>query len=105
MVFVQAPELEDFRYLNNPKGVEVNWHPDSESSAAVIVKQTMPLGTPVIWAASEFSEMRRLRKLFQQDMKVAREQIYLSSYWKKGHSGEQHKAEKRVDQAQRLKSA
>ena len=65
----------------------------------------MPQAVPAVWAACEFSEMRALRKLFNQDMGIAREQVYISSYWKRGRSEEQHKVDKRQDQEQLLKSA
>ena len=54
-------------------------------------------GTPSIWAACEFSNMRALRRYFKQEKKVEKKALYASSYWKSGLSEEQHKKVKRTD--------
>lgn len=54
-------------------------------------------GRPSIWVACEFSGMRELRRYFKEERRVARGDLYVSSYWKLGNSEDQHKVAKRVD--------
>lgn len=95
--FIQVPENEDIRSINKPENLQIVWMNYSESLAQRIAKTELIPGIPAIWAACEFSQMRALRQLFTKDMGISRNQIYISSYWKKGRSEEQHKADKRDD--------
>ena len=91
---------EDIREIAKPKGVELHWLVNnSESLACALAKLPLPQGTPAIWAASEFSEMRAMRVLFNDHWHIPRSQYYLSSYWKKGRTEDQHKVDKQNDLA------
>lgn len=54
-------------------------------------------GQPSAWAACEFSSMQQLRKYFRQERGLDNRHRYVSSYWKIGHSEDQHKLAKRED--------
>lgn len=41
--------------------------------------------------------MRELRRYFKEERQVARQDLYISSYWKCGSSEDQHKVFKRED--------
>ena len=41
--------------------------------------------------------MRELRQYFRNEKEVAKENIYISSYWKRGVTKDGHKAIKRAD--------
>ena len=41
--------------------------------------------------------MRAIRTWLKDDKEVAHEYIYISSYWKKGRSEDQHKIDKKQD--------
>jgi hypothetical protein len=41
--------------------------------------------------------MRTIRTWLKDDKAIAHNNIYISSYWKKGRSEDQHKIEKRQD--------
>lgn len=79
----------------------INPHPDKENSCLVDKVTALPWldGRPSVWAACEFTGMRALRKYFKQDRQVGKEEIYVSSYWKRGLSEDQHKKVKQLDLA------
>lgn len=104
IIKVQTPE--DIRPLQHPKNLELIWLSDKNTSLAARMQQlTLPQGKPAIWAASEFSDMRAMRKVLQQEWQIDRRRIYLSSYWKQGRSEDQHKLDKRQDQQQQAEQA
>lgn len=90
---------EDIRPIVKPQKVKVLWLTDPKQRLANTIRQLeiMP-GNPAIWAASEFSQMREMRKLFSREWNIPRSDYYISSYWKMGRSEEQHKIDKRNDQ-------
>lgn len=93
----------DKQILEKPKGIHILWvvNPDSSKENNVLSDAVKDIpwqqGTPFVWAACEFSNMRQLRQYFKHDRKVSRENIYLSSYWKMSSTEEQHKIAKSQD--------
>lgn len=79
----------------------VNPHPDQENTCLIDKVIALPWleGRPSVWAACEFSGMRALRKYFKQDRQVGKKDLYVSSYWKRGLSEDQHKKVKQQDAA------
>lgn len=97
-VFLHVESTEDIREISKPEKVQISWLTKSNQRLADAIAQLKPLsGIPAIWAASEFSQMREMRKIFSEHLDVDRKQIYISSYWKKGRSEDQHKIDKRRD--------
>ncbi len=99
---------EDRQELKKPDGIEVSWvvnpHLNSTNTVLSDAVKVLPwlTGKASIWAACEFSNMRLLRSYFKQDRNVARNALYLSSYWKMGHTEDKHKIAKKLDaQAQK----
>ncbi|MDD9935205.1 MAG: siderophore-interacting protein [Myxococcales bacterium] len=91
----------DRQPLQAPPGVDVHWvvSPDVRASrlAEEVRGRAWPQGRVSTWAACEFASMKQLRAYFYQERGVAREDSYLSSYWKLDASDEQHKAAKRAE--------
>lgn len=100
---IEVLSEEDIQVLDAPKGIELHWvvNPKPGSDAFSLVKKVEELawkeGVVSVWAACEFSSMRRLRSYFKKTRSVARENIYISSYWKLGVAEDQHKRIKRKD--------
>jgi NADPH-dependent ferric siderophore reductase len=100
---IEINSKQDQQNLEKPDGIDITWiinpHPNTENtvlSDAVKIIPWLP-GTPSIWAACEFSNMRLLRGYFKKDQKVPREHLYISSYWKIGQSEDKHKIIKKQD--------
>ncbi|MEM7207920.1 MAG: siderophore-interacting protein [Pseudomonadota bacterium] len=100
---VEILDEADKQKLDFPDNIDVHWvlnpHPDKENTALLDTVVALPMidGKPSVWAACEFNTMRALRKHFRTDLNVAREDIYISSYWKMGMSEEEHKVVKSKD--------
>ena len=82
--------------LKKPDGVTVIWEHEQPLPFR-LTQLTWLEGIPAIWVACEFSDMRAIRAWLRDEKAVAHENIYISSYWKKGRSEDQHKIEKRLD--------
>ncbi len=97
-VYIQIPHPDDELTLHHPPGITIHW---LVSNADNFAKQVSAVswrpGQPFIWIACEFSLMRRLRAFFKIEKGVAHEFLYVSSYWRRGRSEEQHKVDKRRD--------
>ena len=100
---IEVISQEDKLAINAPKGIEVQWvinpHPDQTNTLlADKVKNLCWLdGKASVWFASEFETMRNLRHYFRKERMVARENIYISSYWKMGDTDEGNKLAKKRD--------
>jgi len=104
-VVVEIIAKEDQQALTLPGGMEVIWvvnaEPGSNSSPlhkAIIELDWLP-GQAAVWAACEFTTMKKIREYFKQDRKVEKSHLYVSSYWKKGLQEEDHKIAKREDES------
>ena len=91
-----------------PSGLAVHWvkaganldEPDSNGageSGLVAKVRDLPWlpGRGSFWAAGELSSMKALRAYWKGERGVSSEDMYLSSYWKRGASDEEHKAAKK----------
>ncbi|MFC0337534.1 NADPH-dependent ferric siderophore reductase, contains FAD-binding and SIP domains [Kushneria avicenniae] len=92
--------------LDKPDGIQLHWvineHPGENSDVLINAVRGIYWqdGRPAVWAACEFSAMRRLRHYFKVEREVARSDLYISSYWKLGMNEERHKTAKREDAEQ-----
>jgi NADPH-dependent ferric siderophore reductase len=77
----------------------INPHPDKPNTQLADKVKSLPWldGEPSVWVASEFETMRNLRRYFKQEHNLARDHLYVSSYWKMGDTDEGHKAAKKID--------
>jgi len=93
---IQIEDKQDAVALKKPDGVTVIWEHEQPLPFR-LTQLTWLEGIPAIWVACEFSDMRAIRAWLRDEKAVAHENIYISSYWKKGRSEDQHKIEKRLD--------
>ncbi|WP_298441058.1 siderophore-interacting protein [uncultured Ferrimonas sp.] len=94
---IQVPELADKQPLTVPENLQLIWISGAESLATTVRALPWLAGRAAVWSACEFEQMRALRHYFRNDQAVARERIYISSYWKQGVSEDGHKRLKRQD--------
>ncbi|MEM7195259.1 MAG: siderophore-interacting protein [Pseudomonadota bacterium] len=101
--FVEILSTDDQQTLSKPENVDIQWvvnsEPGSEASPlfhAVSSARWLD-GQVACWVACEFKTMRKIRQYLKSDRGVTKSHIYISSYWKKGNSEEQHKAVKQAD--------
>jgi NADPH-dependent ferric siderophore reductase len=100
---IEIPHESDIQTFQTPDAFDIHWvvnpAPAKESTRLLDKIRQLPWleGNPSIWAACEFGNMRALRRYFKQEKEVAKNALYVSSYWKRGLSEEQHKKVKRTD--------
>lgn len=93
----------DMQAFGTPETFEIHWvtNPAQEKENTHLLDKLKQLpwleGTPSIWAACEFNTMRALRHYFKHERNVDKQSVYVSSYWKRGLSEEEHKKVKRTD--------
>ncbi|MCF7496996.1 siderophore-interacting protein [Vibrio sp. L5-1] len=103
---IQINSAADKQQLEAPKGIKVTWLIEDETSESLsqTVRNTGWLeGQVSVWTACEFESMRELRQYFRNEKEVTKENIYISSYWKRGVTEDGHKVLKQQD-AQALAS-
>ncbi|MDF2155843.1 siderophore-interacting protein [Vibrio sp. CAU 1672] len=86
----------DIQPLEAPEGMEIHWVTEQPLTDKVRELEWLD-GEAAVWCACEFDSMRALRQYFRNEKAVARENIYISSYWKRGVSEDGHKVLKRED--------
>ncbi|WCN12888.1 SIP domain-containing protein [Marinomonas mediterranea] len=102
-VVIEVMSEQDIQPLTTPDGVELHWvinpHPGKDSDFLLnkIKSLNWYEGNTAVWAASEFSSMKKLRHFFKQEKGLDRKNMYISSYWKNGISEDEHKVVKSED--------
>lgn len=97
---IQIASEQDKQPLDAPSQLEVIWLIESEQASSLsdkVQELTWLEGTAAVWTACEFENMRALRQYFRNEKEVAKENIYISSYWKRGVSEDGHKVLKQED--------
>lgn len=100
---IEVIDEDDIQPLAHPSAFVIHWlvNPQPGADSRVLLDRVRqlewPPGRPSIWAACEFSAMRELRRYFKDERQVARQDLYVSSYWKHGSNEDQHKVVKRQD--------
>ncbi|MDW2021567.1 MULTISPECIES: siderophore-interacting protein [unclassified Vibrio] len=95
VISVMSPD--DIQPLHAPAGMELIWLTEGQALADSVRELEWLDGNASVWCACEFDSMRALRQYFRNEKEVDRENIYISSYWKKGVSEDGHKVIKRED--------
>lgn len=100
---IEVMDAADIQTLDAPPGLRLDWHvnPYPGQAPELLVNAVAALdwmaGRPSVWAACEFSAMQRLRRHFHDTRGLARETLYISSYWQYGADETRHKDIKRRD--------
>lgn len=94
---IQVHSKQDMQPLEVPDGVQIKWITKYDELYETVRQVTWLSGEPYVWCACEFESMRQLRQYFRSEREVGRENIYISSYWKRGVTEDGHKVIKRQD--------
>jgi len=103
---IEVTSDQDEQSLKSPKGIDIHWvvnarsHVHNPAFVDTVKSLQWSDGVSSIWTACESHCMRTLRTYFKVDRHVAKEDIYISSYWKIDRTEEQHKQDKALDQKQ-----
>ena len=100
---IEVMNEADIQDLQKPPHLNIEWvvnpHPGHNSDLLVERVKNLPWqdGNPSVWAACEFSSMRKLRDYFRGERGLDNTNLYISSYWKAGSNEDNHKIAKRED--------
>ena len=99
---IEVKSKKDKIELEKPANFEIKWVFSSKVNNFSQYKNKLQNLTwlsnqPCVWAACEFELMKKLRNFLIKDKKILKENIYISSYWKKGLDQEEHKIIKKED--------
>ena len=100
--FIEVLSGSDKQDLPKPENVELIWvindEPGSDESPLFHAikdsdwRSDSQDGKRSVWSACEFKTMRKIRHYLKVDCEIERSHLYISSYWKKGNTEEEHKA-------------
>ena len=96
--FIEIISEADKQDLQKPENIEIVWvindQPGSDASPLfhAIEKSEWQNGQVSVWSACEFKTMKKIRQYLKVDREVEKSHLYISSYWKKGNTEEEHKA-------------
>jgi len=100
---IEIIDAADRQDLVHPENVEIKWvvnpHPGTKPTllAGNLYLLDNPPANTYVWAACEFSGMKKLRNLFRDEWQIPRDRYYLSSYWKLGAAEDEHRKIKSQD--------
>lgn len=85
----------DVQPINAPAGINIHWIVDDKSGKSDVLTQAVKTqklaGDESIFVAGEYESVSSLRAYFKTEKRYPRDQLYISSYWKKGLVESQHK--------------
>ena len=94
----EVPHADDQLEFKCPKDMTVSWSTTAgakpEHIKSLLEELDWPAGLVSIWAAAEYSLIKKVREILQPK-KISSQFAYLSSYWKLNASDEEHKASKK----------
>jgi NADPH-dependent ferric siderophore reductase len=98
LIWAEAPDRTVIDELRVPDGVEIRWLSRGETeepgSTGRLVDAALEASTahpePItVWACGEHQEMRRIRDHFRRDRGMAREEVQVFGYWRRGRTSSQ----------------
>ena len=101
--FIEILSEADKQDLQKPENVEIVWVINDQSGFDVsplfqAIKQSdWQSGQVSVWSACEFKTMKKIRHYVKIDREIERSHYYISSYWKKGNTEEEHKVARLED--------
>ena len=103
--FIEILTEADKQDLQKPKNINLVWviNETSGSDESLlfheIERAEWQTGKVAVWAACEFKTMKKIRQYLKVKRGVEKSHLYISSYWKKGDTEEEHKVIKQADEA------
>ena len=104
--FIEVFTDADKQSLSKPENVAIHWvvndSPGSDKSPLfqALAQVAEGEGKVSAWIACEFKTMKKIRLFLKNERNLAKSHLYISSYWKKGDTEEQHKLLKQADAKQ-----
>jgi len=96
-------DIDDKQDIAKPAGIKVLWIVEADLGANPSLLSDAARKIPAIselayaWVACEFEAMKLLRQYLRVEQQFGPEQLYISSYWKRGLVEDEHKQVKRAD--------
>jgi len=104
--FIEVLTDQDKQTITKPENVDIHWVvndvPGSDKSPLfqALAQVDLQRGQLSAWIACEFKTMKKIRLFLKNECELAKSHLYISSYWKKGDTEEQHKLVKQADAKQ-----
>lgn len=101
--FIEIMSEGDKQVLQKPENIEIIWiinnKPGSDKSPLFLAIEQADLKNNqlAVWVACEFKTMKKIRQYLKVDIGIEKSHLYVSSYWKKGNTEEEHKVTKQDD--------
>lgn len=102
-VFIEVLSETDKQTLQKPENIKIIWvindAPGSDATPLfhAVEQADLPAGQVAVWAACEFKTMKKIRRYLKIERGIEKSHLYVSSYWKKGITEEEHKLVKQRD--------
>ena len=102
-VFLEIQNEDDIQKLAVPNNVRLHWlvNPEPGSQPELLANAVRALEWPetltYAWVATEFEAMRNLRAYLRAERNLGTDQLYISSYWKRGLIEDDHRSVKSAD--------
>jgi NADPH-dependent ferric siderophore reductase len=96
-------DVDDKQDIVKPAGMKIQWIVEADLGADPSLLSDAARKVPAIselayaWVACEFEAMKLLRQYLRVEQQFGPEQLYISSYWKRGLVEDEHKQVKRAD--------
>ena len=95
-VFVDILSKDDVQPVNAPKGMRFHWianqqQSEHQTSFSEHVRRCTLTGKESIFVAGEYEVVCVLRDYFRKEKNFPKDQLYISSYWKRGLIEMEHK--------------
>jgi len=106
--FIEILTEDDKQDLVKPANIEIIWvinpNPGSDDSPLfhAIQQSDWQSGQIAVWSACEFKTMKKIRQYLKVERVVDKSHLYISSYWKKGNTEEEHKIFRQEDKKEAL---
>lgn len=102
-VFIEVLSEADQQNLHVPEGVKVHWVVNNDPGTGAsplyhaIADAKLPEQQIAAWVACEFKSMKKIRQYLKTDLQIEKSHLYISSYWKRGDTEDEHKVAKKAD--------
>lgn len=95
-VYAEILSEADVQPINAPDGINLHWivkehAPDNNHGLIQTIKNRRLDGDESVFVAGEYETVGDLRVYFRNEKKYPKEQLYISSYWKRGLVEPEHK--------------
>tara|TARA_R100000365_G_C2746918_1_gene76429 strand:- start:4484 stop:5221 length:738 start_codon:yes stop_codon:yes gene_type:complete len=101
--FVEVQSEDDIQDLDVPRGVRLHWLVNPSPGAEphllenAIRELTWPSDLSYAWVATEFKAMKNVRTYLRSERSLSPQDLYISSYWKRGLVEDDHRIVKSAD--------